>query len=275
KLKGGSGDDYLWGGAGKDALDGGTGIDTAVFDTAFGAVSVTLDGSKSVAVKIDGVVEDSIQNIENITSGFGNDTLIGDGSDNLFQSGSGKDKLDGRGGSDTASYADQYGNVSVTLNGATNVSVKVNGVAEDTIRNIENVIGGSGNDTLTGDALANRLEGGAGNDTLTGGAGKDEFVFGFPPNGVFSALGNDRITDFNVADDSFVLAFAPFGGPGSLVANAFYIGTAAHDADDRIIYNQMTGALFYDADGAGAGGQVQFATISTGLALTNNDFIVI
>jgi serralysin len=42
---------------------------------------------------------------------------------------------------------------------------------------IENAIGGSGNDTLTGNQAANSLKGGAGNDTLDGGAGSDTVVF--------------------------------------------------------------------------------------------------
>ena len=41
------------------------------------------------------------------------------------------------------------------------------------ISNIENVVGGGGNDTLTGDDLANTLGGGGGNDTMTGGGGAD------------------------------------------------------------------------------------------------------
>ena len=46
------------------------------------------------------------------------------------------------------------------------------------IANIRNVIGGSGDDILTGNALANVLIGGAGNDFLTGGAGRDILVGG-------------------------------------------------------------------------------------------------
>ena len=42
---------------------------------------------------------------------------------------------------------------------------------------IENAIGGSGNDVLTGNPANNRLQGGAGNDTLDGGLGMDTAVY--------------------------------------------------------------------------------------------------
>ena len=77
-----------------------------------------------------------------LSGGAGNDAFAGLG---------GNDTIDGGAGFDLASYSDKTTSVVVTLNGATNAMVTVGGVAEDTIRNIENVIGGSGNDTLTGD----------------------------------------------------------------------------------------------------------------------------
>lgn len=48
--------------------------------------------------------------------------------------------------------------------------------ASATVTNVENVIGSSGNDIITGDAKANRITGGFGNDKLSGGAGDDTFI---------------------------------------------------------------------------------------------------
>jgi serralysin len=64
---------------------------------------------------------------------------------------------------------------------------------------IENAVGGSGNDTLTGNATANRLDGGGGNDTLTGSAGNDVFVFR-------TGYGADIITDYSVGFDDIDLS---------------------------------------------------------------------
>jgi serralysin len=60
-----------------------------------------------------------------------------------------------------------------------------------------------------------------------------------------------------------------------LSSGAFANGTAAQDADDRIIYNQATGELWFDADGNGAGAAVQFALLAAGTTLTASDIVVI
>jgi len=56
---------------------------------------------------------------------------------------------------------------------------------------------------------------------------------------------------------------------------AFVVGSTALDADDRIIYNQGTGALYYDADGRRRRRAVHFATLSGHRAITISDFMVI
>ena len=53
------------------------------------------------------------------------------------------------------------------------------------------------------------------------------------------------------------------------------IGTAALDANDRIIYNSASGALSYDSDRNGATAAILFATLPTRLALTYLDFVVV
>ena len=56
--------------------------------------------------------------------------------------------------------------------------------------------------------------------------------------------------------------FAALKATGTLASAAFYVGAAAHDASDRIIYNKTTGALTYNSNGNAAGGAVQFATLA-------------
>ena len=137
----------------------------------------------------------------------------------------------------------------------------------------DNIHGEAGADTITGDAGNDYLYGEDGSDTL-GGGGTDTIVF----NTALSAVDNlDTVNGFVVADDVFNIDNAVFTGlaAGALGGGAFYVGAAAHDANDRIIYDDVTGALYFDADGTGAQAAVQFATIAAGLALTNADFVVI
>lgn len=118
---------------------------------------------------------------------------------------------------------------------------------------------------------------GLGNDILTGGGGFDTFRFDSLPN----AMNNlDTITDFSAANDIIQLENAIFTSltvTGELIAEMFHSGagiTSAADANDHLIYNSSTGALYYDPDGTGATAAVQFATLGTGLALTAANFVV-
>jgi Ca2+-binding RTX toxin-like protein len=135
--------------------------------------------------------------------------------------------------------------------------------------------GGADDDVLRGGAGHDLINGGWGNDRLEGATGWDSFLF----NTTLSATMNvDQISDFVVVDDTIQLENAVFTAlttTGTLASGAFRIGSAAADADDRIIYNPSTGAMIYDPNGSAVGGAIQFASLSTGLSLTNADLLVV
>jgi Ca2+-binding RTX toxin-like protein len=81
-----------------------------------------------------------------------------------------------------------------------------------------------------------------------------------------------------VADDGFILdngVFTKLMKTGKLSSAAFWTGAAAHDANDRIIYNKATGAVLYDADGTGRAASVQFAAVGKNLKMSHADFFVV
>ncbi|MGQ0590237.1 MAG: calcium-binding protein, partial [Sphingosinicella sp.] len=135
------------------------------------------------------------------------------------------------------------------------------------------IAGFAGSDILLGGDADDQLNGGAGYDILNGGAGADRFVFA----DAFGPALADRIQDFVSGLDRIFIDNAVFTDlpNGALAAGAFRTGSAALDADDRIIYNPASGALLFDADGNGAGAAVQFAVLSGAPVLAASDFTVI
>jgi len=145
----------------------------------------------------------------------------------------------------------------------------------------ETVSGTLGNDVVKGGSGNDKIGGGLGKDVLTGGKGKDSFVF----NTKASKANVDKITDFNVKDDSIHLDnkyFAKLGSKGSekspakLKKEFFTIGSKAKDKNDYLVYDNKKGILYYDADGSGSKyKQVEVATLSKNLKMTYADFFVI
>ena len=186
ELKGRDGDDYLDGGKGNDELRGGDGDDRM-----FGR-----DGNDEL--KGDG-------GNDYIVGGGGNDKASGgDGNDTFVATtGDGNDEYSGGSGVDTLDLSETSAPATVSLQQGT---AKGDDIGNDKLSSIENAIGGSGADRLTGNGDPNRLEGGAGddkidgaggndviagglgNDLLTGGSGNDTFIF---------ESGVDTITDFS------------------------------------------------------------------------------
>jgi len=158
KLVGGDGDDELTGGDAADDLEGGGGSDQ-------------LSGGSG---------GDSLQ------AGPGDDTLTAD---------PGADTLDGGTGYDYADYSSRTKRVNVSLDGLPNDGspIGLNQVAENdqVSGTVDAVLGGSGDDTLSGTGHTDLLLGNGGNDELLGGSGNDS-LYGYG--------GNDRIAGDANAD---------------------------------------------------------------------------
>ncbi len=97
RLLGQGGDDLLCGGAGRDTLNGGGGNDTVDYGNA--SVHWRIDLTEGKA-RHDTQSEDLVS-IENVVSGNGRDTLIGDAGDNALVGGRGNDRIVGRDGNDS------------------------------------------------------------------------------------------------------------------------------------------------------------------------------
>jgi len=213
-LIGGDGNDLLDGGLGNDNINGGAGVDTVSYSWATAAVSVNLNTTTAQNTGAGGT--DTITTVENVISGTGNDKIIGNGSANtlngykgndslyggtgndyliggdgndLLDGGLGNDSINGGAGVDTVTYSWATAAVSVNLNTTTAQNTGAGGT--DTITYVENVIGGSSNDTLIGNSAANTLNGYKGNDSLSGGSGNDTLIGGLGTDSLTGGAGND------------------------------------------------------------------------------------
>ena len=121
------------------------------------------------------------------------DKIFGNGGDDVISGGAGADYIDGGDGIDTADFSDKTKSVVVSLDSSGSSTVTVNGIAEDTLLSIENLIGGSGADTLTASSAGSELTGGSGNDILNGGSDSDILYAGNGNDSVSAGGGDDLI----------------------------------------------------------------------------------
>ncbi|MBD2194206.1 MULTISPECIES: calcium-binding protein [Calothrix] len=237
-----------------------------------------------------------------------NNIIVGNSGNNKLTGGDGNDLLDGKAGNDTISgglgndtyVVDSLGDIvsenanegtdtvksainytlenhleRLTLTGTANINGTGNSLNNIIVGNSGNnkLNGGDGNDSLNGASGNDTLIGGLNNDTLTGGSGFDYFTFNTPNQGI------DRINDFVVGEDKIAISAASFGGgltkEVALTAEQFIIGTTRTTQYQRFIYNQTDGKLWFDVDGTGSSSQVQIATLSKWLKLSNNDFTIL
>jgi Ca2+-binding RTX toxin-like protein len=279
-LVGGYGDDILKGGQGNDTLYGysdtlplpsnyyGSPLyssyipnDVADYGDAAAGVAVNLSivGSQNTI----GAGNDTLVDINGIYGSGFNDTLSGNARDNrlfgglgndILNGGDGNDNLDGREGDDilnggngidTAYYGKETAGVKVYL--ATVGAQNTVGSGMDTLVSIENVVGTAFNDTLYGNALANRITASAGNDNIHAGAGDDwiqggagnDYMIGF--TGVDTADFTDATSALTV--DLNIVVAQNTGGSGNdrlvgieNVTGSNFNDTLTGDANDNVLF---------------------------------------
>ena len=232
-IDGGAGHDTIDGAGGADTLTGGSGNDTL----RGGAGSDTLEG------------------------GSGHDTIESGDGDDLIIAGSGNDDIDGGAGFDTLNYSSASGSVHVDLANQT-----ATGLGSDTVRNVERVIGGSSEDTLTGDEHGNELIGGAGADVLSGNAGDDALDGGEGGDTLTGGAGSDTLVggagdDVLVADELDTIeggeghdsvTFAQAGGPVAFDASVAEVENVTGSAhNDTFSFSAAEAGDVYTVDGGG------------------------
>lgn len=192
---------------------------------------------------------------------------------------SGSDKLvfsvwDG-GGNDTLDFSGFSQNQKINLNETSfsDVGGLVGNVSIAQGVTVENAIGGSGNDLLIGNSVANVLKGGAGNDIIFGGGGADQLWGGSGSDTfVFAAVSDstptaaDTIFDFTSGVDKIDLTGITQGA-GLHFVTAFT--GAAGDAVLNYAAGTNLGSLAVDFSGHGV---ADFLVTTVGQAVSTDIF---
>ncbi|MEH2326521.1 MAG: hypothetical protein V7K32_23755 [Nostoc sp.] len=182
-------------------------------------------------------------------------TFLNDLNNNITGFDNSNDVINGQGGNDI-------------INGLSGNDVLRGGSGDDIL------IGGEGNDTLVG---------GVGNDILIGGVGADKFLYNTDAAFALSAVGVDAIADFKSSEaDKIILDKTTFSaitstpGTGFSNINDFKITSSGATSTAKIIYDAVSGQLFYNQNGsaAGFGSGGLFATLTGAPTLSASDFIV-
>jgi len=191
-ISGGAGSDFLAGGDGADTLDGGDDNDQLYEFGTLGGVMLGGNGDDEAIAGAGDDLLDGGNGNDSLSGGIGNNTLLGGDGDDVIEAGADADSLDGGAGLDLISYIFSADAVVVDLAAQTASGGDATG---DVMVGFEDAEGGSGDDTLIGDAGENILYGRQGADLLAGGDGDDSLDGEFDADTLEGGNGNDVLDD--------------------------------------------------------------------------------
>jgi Ca2+-binding RTX toxin-like protein len=271
---GDAGNDTISGGANNDVINGGAGSEDTID---FSDATARLRSPRAKRLRQHHVVGGGHRlhsNIEGAGGSTFNDTLNGSTANDFIRGGAGNDAINGNAGQDVIDFSDATGALDFTLvqSGSATVFAAA-GLGSDSYSNIEGVIGGGFNDTLTGSSAddilrgglgsdqisgglgADKLRGGMGADLLTGGAGVDRFEY---VNGDLAGSPTDAIGDFQAGAGGDVLDIAEL-----LVG---YSGSGLQNFVQVIDTGDGNTLVRVDIDGSGTTYGFQNAVVLTGVS---------
>jgi Ca2+-binding RTX toxin-like protein len=250
---------------GDDTVNGGAGTDTADYSARSVGVTAVLDGTTDSG---EGSEKDHLgADVEDLIGGRGHDVLTGNVVSNHIRGGDGDDvisggvnggacgsdvdALDGEAGNDTfdqgtvadcgdtinggagidrMDYQRRSANLVISIDGLANDGNPLGGGEKDNVKvDVEIVIGGSGNDQITGSAKNDELHGGPGNDLINGGAGNDVLCGDRGNDTLNGEAGNDTFQESGV-DPEYVVSESR--GAGDDVMNGGTHDALGHDTVD-------------------------------------------
>ena len=285
---GSAGNDTIIGGTGNDTLRGGDGDDTFVYaegdgmDRFIGGNGIdTIDASQADTLELNRFYNTdaeqitgsdsgttiqgtdgydyldfrstTLENIDSIELGAGNDYVYGSSGNDTFEGGAGNDTIRAGDGQDTIVLSGNMSDYTVTENSDGSLTLADNRGIDGTDRVFQaesfqfadqtveantlygqTLVGGEGNDYLNGRLGDDTIIGNGGNDRLIGGEGADE-MYGGSGNDVLYADGDDTVIDGGDGYD-----YLRRGGAGSMDVNLndanienvdFYNSTDDHTFD--------------------------------------------
>ena len=285
----GSGDDTFIAhdAAANNTLNGGTGTDTADYSSDGDDLTVDLSGTGTVSGS--GIGTDTLNSVEVIKTGAGddeftgstgNDTFSGGGGADTFHGTNGADIMNGEGGADvfigadvagddtfnggagmdTADYSAESDDLMINFLGAT-PTVSGTGIGTDVLNSVEVIKAGSGNDQLFGSVGDDVLFGGAGNDLFFDSIGDDTVYGGAGNDSLRGGVGNDT---YDGGADTDILDYSTTGGnvtSGSITGGSGTITYSNGDVDT--ISGGIEGYLFNTGDDTISFDTASFGNLNT------------